>query len=83
MDHRKSWSRGEAVDFCLRAFWVQFQMGQEVSSLKVYFRAVNKIIYYKTDIKIFNIRLIYITSHYMFRSAEIIIRWFTITFCRH
>jgi hypothetical protein len=43
--------------------------------LKVYLKAVNRTTGYKKDIKVFDIRLF--TSHYMFGSADVIIRWST------
>jgi hypothetical protein len=51
-----------------------------VRVLNVHLRAVNTTTNYKTDIKMFNIRLFLFTSHYTFRSAETIIRWSTNTY---
>jgi hypothetical protein len=34
----------------------------------------------QTDIQVFNIRVILFSFHYIFRSANIIIRWFAITY---
>jgi hypothetical protein len=48
--------------------------------LKARLRAVNTTNHYKTDIKMFTIRLFLFKSHYMFQSANIIIRWSTNTY---